>query len=143
MNPADMPLGKPVLQRIEDTSIWASTNGRAAASASVRLLRHFTIIHTSDPSDTTLTRVYTVLVESHFASQSFASDIVAAAAALVAATIWTLREVVSELRPAPNRQLCTFDTRDSARCIQGVLRCRADDDFDKSGLAKLWVDHLD
>ena len=139
VDPRNTPLGKPILQRIEDTSIWASTNGRAAASASVRLLRHFTIIHTSDPSDTTLTRVYTVLVESHFASQSFASDIVAAAAALVAATIWTLREVVSELRPAPNRQLCTFDTRDSARCIQGVLRCRADDDFDKSGLAKLWV----
>ena len=139
VDPRNTPLGKPILQRIEDTSIWASTNGRAAASASVRLLRHFTIIHTSDPSDTTLTRVYTVLVESHFASQSFASDIVAATAALVAATIWTLREVVSELRPTPNRQLCIFDTRNSARCIQGVLRCRADDDFDKSGLARLWV----
>mmetsp|Transcript_3970 Transcript_3970/g.12354 ORF Transcript_3970/g.12354 Transcript_3970/m.12354 type:complete len:2212 (+) Transcript_3970:3300-9935(+) len=130
----------PTLRHIEDTSIWAAINGRAISRRlSPRLIGHFTLVLTSDPNEATLARMYTVLVESHFAAQSFTSDIGAAASALVAATVWTLREVISELRPTPLRQLCKFDPRDATRCIQGVMRCRADDDFDRNGLARLWV----
>ena len=133
--------GKLTLQHVEDTSVWAATNGRAASNINARLLRHFTVIHTSDPNDTTLHYAYysAPVFPPIVYRESFASDVVAATAALVAATIWTIREVVSNLRPTPTRQLCMYDARDSARCVQGVLRCRADDDFDKSGLARLWV----
>jgi len=130
----------PSLQKIEDTTVWAATNGRASVKTiDPRLARHFTLINMFEPSDTTLTRVYSWAVESHLGSQSFSSEVVAASTGLVAATVWMLREIMSELRPTPARSLCFFDPRDAANCIQGVLRCRADDDFDRGGLTKLWM----
>ncbi|KAJ1449723.1 dynein heavy chain and region D6 of dynein motor-domain-containing protein [Pelagophyceae sp. CCMP2097] len=130
----------PQLQQVEETLLIVALCGRAAMkSVSARFARHFFCVRTSDPSDAALTHVFTTLLEAHFASQSFATEVATAAAAVAAATVWSLREVSSELPPAPSRPLCCFDARDAARCVEGVLRCRADDDFDRDALARLWA----
>jgi len=126
---------------IIDTSLVAAMGpaGGGRNSVTPRLLRHFNLFCFAEFDDTTLRRIFSTIIQWHFTSMQFPSDVRAAADAVVDATLDTYRAAMAVLLPTPQKSHYTFNLRDFSRIIQGVLLCRPSDSFNKGSLIRLWT----
>ena len=124
-----------------DTNIVAAMGppGGGRAVITPRFQRHFNLISFADFDNTTLTRIFSTIVDWYFSSNSFSQEIQKAGAAVVQATLDTYRSAMLELLPTPAKSHYTFNLRDFSRVIQGTLMVSSTDEFGKTELFRLWT----
>ena len=127
-------------KQIVDVSVVAAMGppGGGRNYVTPRLLRHFNLFCFAEFDDSTLRRIFSTIVQWHFSSGSFSSEVCNLSDAVVEATLETYRASMSVLLPTPMKSHYTFNLRDFSRVIQGVLLCKPSDQFDKGALTRLW-----
>jgi dynein heavy chain, axonemal len=86
-----------------------------------RLTRHYNIIAFTDLSDRSTARIFETILSSH-TERSFSKPIQSAVPGLVQATIGTYNKLRAKLLPTPSKSHYTFNLRDMAKVVQGVMR---------------------
>ncbi|KAH6585966.1 hypothetical protein BASA50_000909 [Batrachochytrium salamandrivorans] len=104
-----------------------------------RLLRHFNIVSIVQFDDQTLHKIFETILEWYFSSNSFAKVIYDMYKRVVTATNGIYRGVISNLLPTPRKSHYTFNLRDFARVIQGVLLSRPETVSEPSKMIRLWL----
>ncbi|RHY44804.1 hypothetical protein DYB30_003479, partial [Aphanomyces astaci] len=128
-------------QKIVDTIVVTAMGppGGGRNTISPRFQRHFNVFCFSEFDDATLVRIFSTIVAWYFNSGPFLPEIRKLADAVVAATLETYQNAMKVLLPTPKKSHYTFNLRDFSRVIQGIMLIPASDDFNTTGLVKLWV----
>ncbi|CAD6235446.1 GSCOCG00007903001-RA-CDS, partial [Cotesia congregata] len=112
--------------------------GGGLHSITSRFLRHMHVIGIDTFDDTTITKIFTSILDWHFA-KGFESIISQSSKMIVAATIDIFHKAIDNFLPIPAKSHYTFNLRDFSRVINGIVLVPAARmrDFDK--LIKLWI----
>jgi dynein heavy chain, axonemal len=103
-----------------------------------RFLRHFNILSFAEMSDSCVSRIFSTIL-STFMGRYFPETVQKAVAGIVAATIHVYNAIRAELLPTPSKSHYTFNLRDMAKVVQGVLRADTKVCTNSSGLLALWM----
>jgi dynein heavy chain len=104
-----------------------------------RFLRHMHQISTTPFDEATMQDIFSTIINWHLTSKGFSADICGAGNKIVTATKEIYRLAESKLLPTPAKSHYTFNLRDFARVIQGMLMSRAEDFVDVGSYQRLWV----
>ena len=128
-------------QSIVDTVICSAMGppGGGRNETTPRFLRHFNLVSFGEFDNTTLTRIFSTIVDWYFTSNGFSQEVQKAGSVVVAATLDTYRAAVADLLPTPAKSHYTFNLRDFSRVIQGTLMVSSNDEFGKPELMRLWT----
>lgn len=102
-----------------------------------RLMRHFNCITITSFDDATLNRIFTCILNWHF-RKGFAKEVCELVPNLVNATRSIYKDATDNLLPTPRKSHYTFNLRDFARVVQGILLSRADLFESKEKMVRLW-----
>eukprot|EP00963_Diacronema_lutheri_P008805 scaffold776_cov347-Pavlova_lutheri.AAC.3 len=86
-----------------------------------RYLRHFNVLGFTELSNGSVCRIFSTIMEANWA-MNFSREIVTMIGGLVQGTIDLYNGVKKKLLPTPARSHYTFNLRDIARVVQGMLR---------------------
>ena len=114
-----------------------SGGGRSPITS--RFLRHFNIISITSFDDQTLHKIFETILEWHFKSNDFKIAVQNLTIPIVSATRYIYRSAVENLLPTPKKSHYTFNLRDFARVIQGLLLSKADNFEDTHKVVRLWL----
>jgi dynein heavy chain len=89
--------------------------------------------------DQTLDRIFSTILDWHFVSGNFSKEIISITKNIVSATTDLYRASVNNLLPTPKKSHYTFNLRDFARVVQGILLVRADQANDPKKIIHLWL----
>ncbi|TPX60044.1 hypothetical protein PhCBS80983_g02063 [Powellomyces hirtus] len=104
-----------------------------------RFLRHFNTVTITAFDDTTLQKIFETILNWHLSSQPFIKDIAEMTKPIVEATRQIYRGAMLNLLPTPKKSHYTFNLRDFARIVQGVLLSRPETVTDKGKMVRLWL----
>ncbi|KAJ3227682.1 Dynein heavy chain 7, axonemal [Clydaea vesicula] len=107
-----------------------------------RLLRHFNILTITSFDDATLNRIFETVLEWHFTTKNFSADIKAISSSIIAATRGIYRGAMANLLPTPRKSHYTFNLRDFARVVQGVLLATAENVDNVNKAVRLWLHEI-
>jgi len=91
-----------------------------------RFLRHFNFIAFADMSDNSVKRIFELILSATI-DRKFAPEIKMIVAPVVSATVQVYNSIREQMLPTPAKSHYTFNLRDLARVIQGVLRAESKD----------------
>jgi dynein heavy chain len=114
-----------------------SGGGRSPITS--RLLRHFNTISITSFDDPTLHKIFETILDWHLKTNSFGKTIVGMTQNIVSATREIYRSAMANLLPTPKKSHYTFNLRDFARVIQGVLLSRNDTVNEPHKMIRLWL----
>lgn len=103
-----------------------------------RLTRHFHIIGIDFFEEVTMTKIFSSILESHFA-KGFLPEISRLGKMVVAATMDIYLGAIKTFLPTPAKSHYTFNLRDFSRVIKGILLVPAARMQDPDKLIRLWV----
>ncbi|KAL0019092.1 hypothetical protein WJX77_000912 [Trebouxia sp. C0004] len=103
-----------------------------------RLLRHFNLLAMTDMSDESCRRIFTTILGS-FVNKYFNEQVSAATTAVVDSTIEVYNQIREQLLPTPSKPHYTFNLRDVARVIQGVMRADPKTTTEPRHIILLWL----
>ena len=107
-----------------------------------RYMRHFNIIAFSTFDNDSMQRIFQGILEWWLKKNEFGPDFMGLAAPVVAATRDAYQASIATLLPTPAKSHYTFNLRDFARVIQGMM-LSSKDDFEKpTDLVVLWSHEL-
>ena len=126
--------------QIIDTQFCAAMGppGGGRNPVTARLLRHFNMLAFTDMSDASLQRIFSTILGG-FAAKHFNDTVLAASAAVVDSTVAIYNSIRAELLPMPSKPHYTFNLRDVARVIQGVMRADPKTTTEGRHLMLLWL----
>lgn len=128
---------------IQDTVVMCAMGppGGGRNPTTPRLLRHFSLVCIDEFDDQTLTRIFSTIISHGLEKQEFSQEVQSSGGLVVEATLKTYREVMRELLPTPSKSHYTFNLRDFARVVQGVLMVQpAPEVFDsRNAMTRLWT----
>ncbi|RKO94242.1 dynein heavy chain and region D6 of dynein motor-domain-containing protein [Blyttiomyces helicus] len=104
-----------------------------------RFLRHFNTITITAFDDVTLHRIFETILDWHLALNNFPKEVRSMTKSIVGATREMYRGAMANLLPTPKKSHYTFNLRDFARIIQGVLLSRPDTFPEPAKMARLWM----
>nr|KAJ3423148.1 Dynein heavy chain 7, axonemal [Polyrhizophydium stewartii] len=104
-----------------------------------RFLRHFNTISVTPFDDLTLHKIFETILEWHLTTNGFPKPISAMFRQVVGATKEIYRGAMASLLPTPKKSHYTFNLRDFARVIQGVLLSRPDTVSEPHKMIRLWL----
>ncbi|KAJ3181753.1 Dynein heavy chain 7, axonemal [Geranomyces variabilis] len=104
-----------------------------------RFLRHFNTITITAFDDSTLQKIFETILTWHLTSQAFAKEIAEMTKPIVEATRMIYRGAMLNLLPTPKKSHYTFNLRDFARVVQGVLLSRPETVSEKEKMVRLWL----
>ncbi|KAJ3012302.1 Dynein heavy chain 7, axonemal [Thoreauomyces humboldtii] len=104
-----------------------------------RFLRHFNTVTITAFDDTTLQKIFETILSWHLTSQPFAKEIAEMTKSIVEATRQIYRGAMLNLLPTPKKSHYTFNLRDFARIVQGVLLSKPETITDKGKMVRLWL----
>ncbi|KAJ3389327.1 Dynein heavy chain 7, axonemal [Entophlyctis sp. JEL0112] len=102
-----------------------------------RFLRHFNTITITNFDDMTLDRIFRTVLDWHFL-KGFSADIANLSKSIIDATRDIYRSSMENLLPTPRKSHYTFNLRDFARVVQGILLARGENFLEISKLLRLW-----
>ncbi|KAG3198934.1 Dynein heavy chain 7, axonemal [Phytophthora cactorum] len=128
-------------RKIVDTIVLAAMGppGGGRNNVTPRLLRHFNLLCFSEFDDTTLTRIFTTILNWYFGSNPFIPEVKRLSEAVVSATLELYQSAMMSLLPTPKKSHYTFNLRDFSRIVQGIMLVVPNDQFNANSLVKLWV----
>ncbi|EGD83038.1 dynein heavy chain 2 [Salpingoeca rosetta] len=103
-----------------------------------RFARHLDIMGIESFDDTTMTKIFSSIMDWHF-SKGFDASYKRLGASLVMATADIYKHVAAELLPTPSKSHYTFNLRDFARVVQGVMMVPPASMTEPNKLVRLWV----
>ncbi|TPX70976.1 hypothetical protein CcCBS67573_g06369 [Chytriomyces confervae] len=103
-----------------------------------RFLRHFNMITITNFDDPTLDKIFKTVLDWHFTTKNFPSEIQALSRSLIDATREIYRSSMDNLLPTPRKSHYTFNLRDFARVTQGILLARSDLFTEIPKVIRLW-----
>lgn len=103
-----------------------------------RFLRHFNIITINEFGDETMMRIFSTIVSFYLKANSFPPEYFALGTQIVAATIDVYKQTMSNLLPTPAKSHYTFNLRDFARVVLGVLLVKPACIENKKTFVRLW-----
>jgi dynein heavy chain len=103
-----------------------------------RLLRHFNVLTITSFDDPTLSRIFKTILSWHFTTKNFEDEISNQAGNIIKATTSIYRGAMTSLLPTPRKSHYTFNLRDFARVIQGVLLSSPQSISETPKLVRLW-----
>ncbi|KAK9828903.1 hypothetical protein WJX72_002692 [[Myrmecia] bisecta] len=86
-----------------------------------RYLRHFNCLAFSQVTDDTLVTIFKTILDWHLASGKFPSELCGMSSNIIVATLEMYSQSMAKLLPTPTKSHYTFNLRDFARVIQGVM----------------------
>lgn len=113
-----------------------STGGRNQITP--RLQRHFNLLTITSFDDPTLSRIFLTILQWHISSKGFDIEISSQTENIIRATTSIYRGSMTNLLPTPRKSHYTFNLRDFARVIQGVLLSSPQNFTDSSKMVRLW-----
>lgn len=103
-----------------------------------RFTRHLNIISIDSFDDNTMTKIFTSIVDWHFA-KGFDASFGRLGKILVQATMHVYKAVVEKFLPTPSKSHYVFNLRDFARVVFGVLLVPSTHLQDGDKLIRLWI----
>lgn len=103
-----------------------------------RFLRHMQIIAIDSFDDNTLNKIFTTILEWHFA-KGYDESVSKFSKMCVAATMEVYKEAILQFLPTPSKSHYTFSLRDFSRVITGVMLTPASHMSDSDKFIRLWV----
>ncbi|KAI8807084.1 dynein heavy chain and region D6 of dynein motor-domain-containing protein [Cladochytrium replicatum] len=103
-----------------------------------RFLRHFNQIVINSFDDMTMARIFSAILDWHFQRYDFSEDIKFLSNALVGATIGVYKWAVANLLPTPAKMHYTFNLRDFARVVQGLVLSKPNVFTSVDAIIRLW-----
>ncbi|KAJ3181585.1 Dynein heavy chain 7, axonemal [Gaertneriomyces sp. JEL0708] len=104
-----------------------------------RFLRHFNTITITPFDDNTLQLIFETILNWHFNASNFAAEVRDMTKSIVEATLQVYRGSMANLLPTPMKSHYTFNLRDFARIIQGVLLSRPETIPVPEKMIRLWM----
>ncbi|XP_074648811.1 dynein axonemal heavy chain 3-like [Tubulanus polymorphus] len=108
---------------------------------SSRMTRHMNIISIDQFDENTMSRIFTSIVDWHFA-KGFDATFSRLGKLLVTGTMAVYKAAVENFLPTPSKSHYVFNLRDFARVIQGVLLVPASVMTEGDKLIRLWVHEI-
>jgi dynein heavy chain len=102
-----------------------------------RFVRHFNLLSFVEMEDASLQRIFTTILGSFL--QKFPPEISAKTDALVDASVHIYNTIRAELLPTPAKSHYTFNLRDLAKVVQGVLSADIKTVNIETDIVRLWV----
>ncbi|KAK2580549.1 hypothetical protein KPH14_007682 [Odynerus spinipes] len=112
--------------------------GGGSNAVTHRLTRHMHIIGLEFFEEATLTKIFTSILEWHFA-KGFPTEISRLAKMVVSGTMDIFLTAISKFLPTPAKSHYTFNLRDFSRVINGILLVPAVRMNDPDKLIRLWI----
>ncbi|XP_063993893.1 dynein axonemal heavy chain 3 [Diachasmimorpha longicaudata] len=103
-----------------------------------RLTRHMHIIGIDAFEDATMTKIFTSILDWHFA-KGFDSSVSRLGKMLVSATMDIFQDAILNFLPIPAKSHYTFNLRDFSRVINGIVLVPSSRMRDPDKLIKLWI----
>ena len=104
-----------------------------------RFLRHFNVITINEFNDETMTRIFSNIVSFSLKANNFPLEYFSTGSQIVAATMEVYKQTMANLLPTPAKSHYTFNLRDFARVILGVLLIKPQCVENKRSYIRLWV----
>ncbi|KAI9203090.1 dynein heavy chain and region D6 of dynein motor-domain-containing protein [Polychytrium aggregatum] len=104
-----------------------------------RFTRHFNMISIASFDDPTLHRIFETILDWHLVSNNFEKDVIQCSKSIISANRVIYRSVMESLLPTPKKSHYTFNLRDFARVIQGILLSRSDTVKDSGKIVRMWL----
>eukprot|EP01028_Stygiella_incarcerata_P009150 TRINITY_DN426_c0_g1_i1.p1 TRINITY_DN426_c0_g1~~TRINITY_DN426_c0_g1_i1.p1 ORF type:complete len:4140 (-),score=1088.60 TRINITY_DN426_c0_g1_i1:191-12610(-) len=128
-------------RRIVDTSMIGAMGppGGGRNPVTNRLLRHFNFLSFPEMEDESMFRIFHTILETFLTANHFADDITQMSKDLVEGSIDVFNTVRAELLPTPAKSHYTFNMRDLAKVVQGVMAAEARKVPGVSDAILLWI----
>ena len=104
-----------------------------------RMMRHLNLLCVDSFSDEVLVIIFSQIVNWHMTTKKLPSDASRFAKPLVAATMAMYAAAQKNLLPTPAKSHYTFNVRDVARIVQGILLVTPHEELNSLTLPKLWL----
>jgi dynein heavy chain len=106
-----------------------------------RLVRHLQVIGMDAFSDETMMKIFTSITDWHF-SKGFESVFVRAGKDVVKATMEVYKQTTLKFLPTPTKMHYSFNLRDFARVIRGIVLVPSLVMKEEKKLLRLWVHEI-
>jgi dynein heavy chain len=128
-----------LFKRVKDTQFLASCcpPGGGRQEVTARYLRHFNFINVVDLSPESMKTIFVAITKGFLGN--FTSQQKALAEPVVDSSIFLYQKIVKELLPTPAKSHYTFNLRDLAKVIQGMLMTEASKIKETDALIRLWT----
>lgn len=103
-----------------------------------RMTRHLNIVSIDEFDDATMSRIFTSIVDWHFA-KGFDSSFLRLGKVLVQATMEVYKNSIQSFLPTPTKSHYVFNLRDFARVVNGVLLMPSTHLQEGDKLIRLWI----
>ena len=126
---------------IEDTQFCAAMGppGGGRNHVTNRYLRHFSLVCVAPFDETTLSKIFSTLVDWWVRTREIPAAPAKLASALVAGTVDLYDAVQRELLPTPTKSHYTFNLRDVSKVFQGICATESSAVEEAPTLVRLWV----
>lgn len=103
-----------------------------------RFLRHFNHLSFPEMEDESMKRIFGTILQSFLKTSGFADAVVTVSSSLIDASISLYNVVLTELLPTPLKSHYTFNLRDLAKVVQGLMSADPKRVAEPADLARLW-----
>ena len=103
-----------------------------------RFLRHFAFVSFAEMADKSVARIFSSILSS-FTAKYFPEAVQTAVPSVITATINIYNQIRAELLPTPSKSHYTFNLRDVAKVIQGLMRADPKTVTNEAGFLVLWL----
>jgi len=100
--------------------------GGGRNSVTQRYLRHFNVVGVTDVADSVLASIFGTILDWHLAEGSYSREVKGMSKSVMSATLDVYNKAMATLLPTPSKSHYTFNLRDFARVVQGVMLMPAD-----------------
>ncbi|XP_033102995.1 dynein heavy chain 12, axonemal-like isoform X1 [Anneissia japonica] len=104
-----------------------------------QFLRHFNIVSITPFNDETMSRIFSSIVSYYLRANEFPPDIFTSGSMVVQGTMEVYKQAMDNLLPTPAKSHYTFNLRDFARVVNGVLLVKKPSIENKRTFTRLWV----
>jgi dynein heavy chain len=125
---------------VEDVLILAAMGppGGGKNTITDRITRHMHVVGMTDFDDESRSRIFNALIKQGMQDQKFPNEMQSLGKPIVEATLHIFTAAVQNLLPTPAKSHYTFNLRDFARVVNGVLMIPGEFLNEKSKLIRLW-----
>merc|ERR1712196_505655 len=107
-----------------------------------RFIRHFTVLSFADMTDDAMCGIFNTIYGDFLKRNQFSEEVVNMCEKTVQASVQIFKRALDDLRPTPSKSRYTFNLRDVARVVQGIMFGSSKKVIAKRDLASVWAHEI-